>query len=1002
MEDHGRDVPPATLAVIKRLPQHAESLLQIAQGAQGLLRPQEALEDLRSLRQAVKDAPQTAFTVLQEETTRIALCQLVAVGVRLELPPSEPDAHARAMSLAGSAAVQLLSTLLQLTADDGALEALDVAVAGVELLLKTQVLHAAARQLASATSSLEPGVRTTGSAGPAAGGPAAVAVPSYRRHLAAQQLDDSCYLLYAMARVVHEARRASATDVLLGALAESRVLDHAGRLMLLITPPDSAQGPTDTSTRLALAVRASAFGALVEACLRLAAVARDHSSEKSTSPSVGPRTEAKHLRDLAAEASDGFEALPLGRCGRYAVLAHGVTALDALDGRGGYGLPQLGCLRLNPATDVGAGPRPGLQAAKLPTKTVQAFTGALSMEHSGLERWLSRRAATALRLRLGRLALASLRAAAGFQRPQPEGTEGVMQKQGEGAEAVAFWRLVVGAALYAAPRLDAGEPLCRHLAGAVQGHIDSTLALPPKAGSIQAGSSAAAPAPAAAALAGGLIPGLEALLRRCGQGSPPAGLVAIADRLLTRQTLLGCFPWALCFQPKQATALVTSVAKLLRRCSKPLEQWPHQAVAGCTAALGGAYMTLRALAPCPAAQLRAQGTKPLAASAFAALRLLPEASRLVREGAAEALAQAGSGSGALSAAAAAAGDGLVELATCQYLHWWLDTLTCAAFAPTSAPPAAAPLGLRTLWTVGGHILSGLDMLLYIAAALAVLVLDLFLRLVCTVLSSATHALWSAALLTLPRRLREAAGPRPPWTPAQPFEAHVLPHSERFMWVCVGRLNEVKDASAVAAAAPEWRRFLEEEVAMVLLLGAVLSLLELRGRKPLPSPSTSNLCVVAAAFRMVARVWPQHVLGRPGTAGVRGRGPRAFPWRPEGLRLLAWHLETLCTGTGHEEAAHVEALAAAIEKGSLRSASAPRVSYGPLLAMATPSELQEFSPYCSNPACINLEGDSEVSLRRQLCKQCGRAEYCCRECQVAHRSTCKGTAAAEAGIAPLGT
>ncbi|KAG2486372.1 hypothetical protein HYH03_014952 [Edaphochlamys debaryana] len=41
------------------------------------------------------------------------------------------------------------------------------------------------------------------------------------------------------------------------------------------------------------------------------------------------------------------------------------------------------------------------------------------------------------------------------------------------------------------------------------------------------------------------------------------------------------------------------------------------------------------------------------------------------------------------------------------------------------------------------------------------------------------------------------------------------------------------------------------------------------------------------------------------------------------------------------------------------------------------------PACSNPACANLAGDSEAGLRLQQCGRCGRASYCCRDCQTAH-------------------
>jgi len=48
--------------------------------------------------------------------------------------------------------------------------------------------------------------------------------------------------------------------------------------------------------------------------------------------------------------------------------------------------------------------------------------------------------------------------------------------------------------------------------------------------------------------------------------------------------------------------------------------------------------------------------------------------------------------------------------------------------------------------------------------------------------------------------------------------------------------------------------------------------------------------------------------------------------------------------------------------------------------------------CSNPACVNVSGESEVSVSNKACLGCKVVYYCSRECQVVHwkvhKSLCK--------------
>ncbi|KAG2481965.1 hypothetical protein HYH03_019084 [Edaphochlamys debaryana] len=76
---------------------------------------------------------------------------------------------------------------------------------------------------------------------------------------------------------------------------------------------------------------------------------------------------------------------------------------------------------------------------------------------------------------------------------------------------------------------------------------------------------------------------------------------------------------------------------------------------------------------------------------------------------------------------------------------------------------------------------------------------------------------------------------------------------------------------------------------------------------------------------------------------------------------------------------------------------PRLQSAAALLPASPAAARQLLGGCSNPACANLEGDSDVALPLRACAGCGgAASYCSRECQTAHwrsghREACRGGA-----------
>ncbi|KAG2495704.1 hypothetical protein HYH03_006304 [Edaphochlamys debaryana] len=186
-----------------------------------------------------------------------------------------------------------------------------------------------------------------------------------------------------------------------------------------------------------------------------------------------------------------------------------------------------------------------------------------------------------------------------------------------------------------------------------------------------------------------------------------------------------------------------------------------------------------------------------------------------------------------------------------------------------------------------------------------------------------------------------------------------------------------------------------EAGVVPLLGSVLRLVQ-RGQ---PSPEEwPQLYYFTAAWAVR--------LARTRTAAVRAlsNDSPAMAWRPEAMRAVAEALRPTeryrsLVQALDGRAAQLEAWAGGKEAGARPGL---HVNFMPPAATwlefwKPPAEAQRCPVLtaCDNPACASLAGDSEAGLRLRQCGRCGRASYCCRECQTAHwraghREACGGS------------
>ncbi|KAG2501163.1 hypothetical protein HYH03_000978 [Edaphochlamys debaryana] len=669
------------------------------------------------------------------------------------------------------------------------------------------------------------------------------------------------------------------------------------------------------------------------------------------------RLHALCITAVSPDDAARLQAILSGPCLWHLTVSTGLDALSYADGGSSHGLPQALLDGLPVLGGVQAlGPNEVVrvlrildldlqgQPAWLSThtfKTLVAYLGGAAAPHPPS---VGPRAAVSVLLRVGRLALQSVRAWS-----QPEAvvaagdlgvllgpprsmdpvkllwacltcTDGLLPSPAPGgwAEAALLqrWRLAVGTIEHVSPWL---------------AHVDQDTAArfvaePLVRGDLfqPDGSLPAAPSPTvAAALAAGLVPALEHLVRRAGESLPAAGLLIRLLKYTAGGLLERLFAHS---NPVEMTGLLVSLAKLLRRrydgdglgVNFPIHLSMVYRDLDSALRAASSPVSAAAAAGVSAAPAAGQASRHLTtALAASALLWLPELARLGRE------------------EMAALGDPWAVLASPHdsiplpgVLAWvlegvfaWLELLP---FLPESGPTVAGGDGAAADGAAGGGGAGG-------GSGWRRLLVE----------EVAAVPLLAAALRLAPR-----------WKPVV---------DGRHLDVCMMRLTTA--CAAVAVAAPE-------AVQRAALAGAAAS---------------------AASSIKRNRRW------RSSSAAAQ----LAAAWQPQQFRDLAYGMAET-EASGHVQLAlSVGDIVAGWGRAGAVAASqlaALRAELAALLALTEKCDVQSAAralpdldqvraalpPACAHPGCACLDGDSEAGLRLSgYAEGVAGAVYCSRGCAAHH-------------------
>ncbi|PNH03012.1 hypothetical protein TSOC_010962 [Tetrabaena socialis] len=932
----GMALPDAVQDVARRLPA-APARLSGVPGSGGPLSAAEA-EDvvamLATLEAALNDGDQatnrTADALLSDDGLRVPMLRLVAFAVR-GTKPSDPPAYRHVADRAMRVCESLLPS------ETPPMRRTMALLAFGRKLLRMDTLQCCSRMLSSGADWVE-ALAAAGGAG--ARGEGANAAITYGPQLANSLLQlalrtDVAAELARTERQLKQWRQLQQQFAaeLAAALRDSHLLEHTARWTLHVQLAESARWLPQGVASIPLTVVAAQYA------------------------TAGLLATAVNAQGGAHEPALG-EALS-GPCVRHAVLSLGVAALCAADGGTSYGLPpelllRLPLLGLNFAPIVRGAPGKQRLSKCVLVSLMQVLGG--SIAPAGPPRdW---RLAAALLHRIGRFAVASAQAwvedgvEAGL--PQllleeagilPVAVEVLTQlprlhdlEQAVPAAPVevdaARWRLAVDVATHCMRWASPKEvELLARLLSIGGWPLSADVLLPP-----------VAPLAATAALAGGLLPLWERLLR-CAGRQPDCAEAALLSHVLTFPANHAPFWDLLAYSDvRQAAALVATWGQLLRTLAVPQLLW---SVGGGDAMGGGSSRTALAcglvdfavdMLTLASYRLRTAGKldpdgAPASAAQLQLARLatytvcewLPPLALLAREGAP-----------ALKRAARLPGVEYVAECVSNVLVW-------------SSVLSRLSLGWSGVgWT--GSAPAG-------AAGPAV-----------SVAAAAAGAGWRQLLLQelgavplLGAACQDALGSSSGNSQEDADTWYLL--LESCCWLIAACPGEVR--LAVLAAAAE---------------------------------------VAAAAGSGSGRGGGGSGGAGPGGGrrrGGRGDGPsRDAPhpppaWSPQLFRAL----EAEVRGRLGKEAGAVGAAATALvnqaelwvagggtelaRSGAARGDPTVPGAVARALLTSAPADARALLRTCANPACDNLAGDSEAALPLRACGRCGAAWYCRRECLASH-------------------